>query len=387
MKLLVLTHALLDIHSQKRWRDLAKCENINVQLVLPKKWVVNWFGNRNTYFIQSENDKYFSIKATKTTNDSNFSMYFFLGLKRVIQNFKPTIIYPTHESNQTIQMVFSRWLYYPKAKLIFFTMSEHVRTAPPLSFSPRHLIGYCWRRTAWWLLCNGTDAAICHYPAIKEQLIKEGYKKPILIQTQIGVDETIFKPNKSKVINLNKSFNFDSYIIGFVGRVISDKGIWDIANTMNHLPSNIKLAIVGGGEELEKVKEFSIVNGWSERLIIYGQVSTNKVAQIMQELDCLFIGSRESDGWVDTFPNVVAQAMATGIPVIGSNSGAIPYLLGGKGLIYEPGKISEIVNHITTLIESPSLSHNIGISLRQRALEEFCTEGLNRNFIKFVDKL
>ena len=133
MKLLVLSHALLDIHSQKRWRDLAKCDKINVQLVLPKKWVVTWFGNKNNHFIEDQVDGFFSIKATPTTNDWNFSMYFFKGLKKILQNYNPSIIYPTHESNQTIQMVFCRWLFYPKAKLVFFTMSEHVRTAPPLS--------------------------------------------------------------------------------------------------------------------------------------------------------------------------------------------------------------------------------------------------------------
>ena len=384
MRILVLSHALINPIAQARWRKMANVGKNHIQLVVPKRWVVLWFGKKNINNISDEQGDLFSIKTAKTTSDWNFSFYFFRGLRKVISDFKPDVIYPTHESNQTIQMVLLHRFFFRRSKLLFFTMSQHVRTAPPLSFHPRHLIGFCWRRLAWWLLCNGTNGAICHYPAIKDQLRKEGYKKPILIQTQIGVDETIFKPDANERINIRSKLGLNGFIVGFVGRVISDKGIWDIADAISQISYDVGLLIVGDGPDLDKLCDIATEGGWRERLHLQGEVPLIEVANIMQAMDCLFLGSRDTDGWVDTFPNVVAQAMSVGIPVIGSQSGAIPFLLGGRGLLYKQGDIDEILSHINNLYIDESLGIKIGSSLRERALSEFCTESINDKFIDFL---
>ena len=53
------------------------------------------------------------------------------------------------------------------------------------------------KRLMWNNIKKNTDAAIVHYPGCLESLRKLGYSKPIYLQTQVGVDEKIFKPEEN----------------------------------------------------------------------------------------------------------------------------------------------------------------------------------------------
>ena len=387
MKLMVLSHALIQPEVQTRWRKLAASGKTHVRLVVPKRWVQTWFGVEEIFEGRDEEKDGFEVKTTRTTSESNLSFYFFRGLRRQLREFDADVIYPTHECNQTIQMVLWRWLFSRHSRLVFFTMSVHPRISSPTSLHPRRIIGYCWRRIAWWLLCHGTDAAVCHYPAIKDQMQREGYDRPILIQTQIGVDEDLFHPDHQEGEKMRTKLGLNGFVVGFVGRIIWEKGILDIAEAIGRLPADVHLLAVGNGPDRNRLEAIALKGGWAKRLCLTGSVSPAEVAVYMRAMDCLVLGSRTTKGWVDTFPNVVAQAMSTGLPVIGSNSGAIPFMLGGRGLLFQEASVDEIIDHIMTLRADAALRAGIGMSLRERALAEFCVAGINRRLIEFLQTI
>ena len=387
MKLMVLSHALIQREAQARWRKLVKSGTHQVRLVVPKRWVVNWFGVEQILEGCDEEIDGLAVKTLSTTSESNLSYYFFRRLGRELREFDADVIFPTHESNQTIQMVLWRWFFSRRSRLVFFTMSEHKRLAPPVSLHPRHLLGYCWRKIAWGLLCHGSDAAVCHYPRIKEQMRREGYNRPILIQTQIGVDEDLFRPDIRDREGMRTKLGLNGFVVGFVGRITLEKGILDIAEAIGHLPTDTVLFVVGDGPDRDRLKNMALKSGWEKRLHLTGVVSPSEVAAYMRAMDCFVLGSRTTEGWVDTFPNVVAQAMATGLPVVGSNSGAIPFMLGDRGLLFQEGSVDEIVDHLTNLRIDGTLRLRMGESLRERALSEFCVGGINGSLIEFFQSV
>ena len=385
MKLMVLSHALIGRPAQARWRKLAKSSTNQVRLIVPKRWVTTWFGPEQILDGYDEEADGFEVKTTRTTSESNFSSYFFRGLRQQLREYDPDVIFPTHESIQTIQMVLWRWLFSRRSRLVFFTMSVHHRTSPPTSLSPRRLVGYCWRRIKWWLLCHGTDAAVCHYPAIKDQMQREGYNRPILIQTQIGVDEDFFRPDIQDGERMRTKLGLNGFVVGFVGRITWEKGILDIAEAIGRLPKDVHFLVVGDGPDRNRLVDVASMSGWETRLHLTGQVSPTDVASHMRAMDCLVLGSRTTEGWVDTFPNVVPQAMATGLPVVGSNSGAIPFMLGDKGSLFQEGSVNEMVDHLIKLRNDRTQRLRMGESLRERALAEFCVGGINGRLKEFFE--
>lgn len=387
MKLIVLSHALIQRHAQVRWRKLAASGTTHVRLIVPKRWVQTWFKAEQIFEACDEEEGNFEIRTAKTTSMSNFSFYFFRGLRRHLCEFDADVIFPTHESVQTVQMVLWRWLFSRRSRLVFFSMNVLPRLSPPKSLHPRRIAGYFWRRLTWWLLCHGTDAAVCHYPAIKVQIQREGYNRPILIQTQIGVDEDLFHPDIHNKGMLRAKLGLNGFVVGFVGRITWEKGILDIAEAIGRLPSDVHLLVVGDGHDKNRLEDLAAKGGWSNRLHLAGLVTSAEVASLMQAMDCLFLGSRTTKEWVDTFPNVIPQAMATGLPVIGSDSGAIPFLLGKRGLLFQEGSFDEIVGHVMNLRNNETLRSQMGESLRERALSEFCVVGINRRLTEFLQSV
>ncbi len=384
-KLMVISHALVQEESQARWRKIA--DKISVCLVVPQRVVSKWFSVEKVFTGQSVKLDNFEVKAVKTSNETNFYLYFICKFSLLLKTLKPDIIYSVSENIQLLQTVVWRRLFLPKAKLVFFTMDLRARTSGSRNVSLRYLHSYIIERFVWCLVRGGTDAAVCHYPAIADRLRHDGYNKPILVQTQIGVDESAFYPDDSDGKSRRFTLGLAGFVVGFAGRITAEKGIFEIASAMLALPKDVHLLVVGDGPEKSELEARAKREGWGDRLTITGYVPIAEVPSLMRAMDCFVLGSRTTSTWTDTFPLVVAQAMATGIPVIGSSSGAIPYQLGQEGLVFDEGDSISLSKHIVTLYNNQELRNHIGKKLRERALQKFCVEGINHSFLKFLESI
>jgi glycosyltransferase involved in cell wall biosynthesis len=75
---------------------------------------------------------------------------------------------------------------------------------------------------------------------------------------------------------------------------------------------------------------------------------------------------------------VLAEAMACETPVIGSNSGEIPYVIDDAGLIFPEGNAEELAMCARKLIENSELNATLAAKGRQRVLEHYTQEQIAR---------
>jgi glycosyltransferase involved in cell wall biosynthesis len=68
---------------------------------------------------------------------------------------------------------------------------------------------------------------------------------------------------------------------------------------------------------------------------------------------------------------VVIEAMACQVPVIGSDCGAIPELIGDGGIIFPAGDDTQLASHVKTMHDEPGLRKTLGARGRQRVLENY----------------
>jgi glycosyltransferase involved in cell wall biosynthesis len=66
--------------------------------------------------------------------------------------------------------------------------------------------------------------------------------------------------------------------------------------------------------------------------------------------------------------------MSCGVPVVGSDSGEIPEVLGGAGLIFPEGKADQLAELLDTLLLSPAERERLSRAGRERVLQCFTTE-------------
>ncbi len=140
--------------------------------------------------------------------------------------------------------------------------------------------------------------------------------------------------------SISKSHGLRGPVIGYLGRLTEAKGI-DIFAEALVLAADAKWAalVVGSGPAEERLRERLMAAGLAERVIFSGAVGHDQAAGYLRAMDLLVVPSRTTPSWKEQFGRVIIEALACGVPVIGSDSGHIPSLLHetGGGWIFPEG--------------------------------------------------
>lgn len=136
--------------------------------------------------------------------------------------------------------------------------------------------------------------------------------------------------------------------IVFVGRLINGKGTADLISAAKILP-DIEVTIVGDGPERERLQQMA--KGLPIKFV--GRVDHDEVANYLKRARLLVLPSHAGDG----LPNVILEAMSFGLPVISTRTAGIPdvVLHQKTGLLFNPGDVQELANHIRLLLEDDDL--------------------------------
>ena len=389
LKIAIISHALVIPVFQNRWKQLAQDKNYEIHLLIPKYWEQTWFGEKVIYDQKEVHDENFHLYPMATTSLRNWGKYLFKSIDGKFRKIKPDLIYIIHEESILIhhQIYLYKKLFAPEAKIIFFSMNA--RGIPyQKATNPIKRIVHKWM---WENIKKNTDAALVHYPGCVDSLRSGDYKKPIYLQTQVGVDETLFSPNKEIREKYRKKIGFeDKFIIGYTGRLTTDKGVDDLVAVFIKLSKryeNIALLLVGNGDLKKPIEEDIKVNNLENRVSITGFIDQGEVPNYMNAMDTFVLGSKTMPHWIDTFPLVTVQAQAIKVPVIASNSASIPWQLDDSARIFKEGDRADLSSVIVEFIENKDLRDSYAIKGQKRSHENFCHDGMTKNFKKIVDQV
>lgn len=176
-----------------------------------------------------------------------------------------------------------------------------------------------------------------------------------------------YLPNTDMGNDVIRTCNVDQFRIGFVGRICSSKGIETFLGALQHLPETCVGVVAGTGEEkiIDRLQNY-------ERIRYLGVVSS--IAEVLGEIDVLVLPSLTTTLWSEQFGRVLAEAMSAGVVVIGSDSGAIPDVIGDTGLIFREGDVAGLVDRVMSVAENQSLRESLAQKGRARFGECFSCE-------------
>lgn len=140
------------------------------------------------------------------------------------------------------------------------------------------------------------------------------------------------------------------------------------------------MLLVGDGPMQKEIEDLKQRKPWGERIILTGSVSMDEVPSYMRVMDCFVLGSKTMPHWIDTFPLVTVQAQACGVPVIGSDSGAIPWQLGESALLFTESDREKLKERVRMYALNEELRLSYAKAGRKRSLDNFCTQGMTKNF-------
>ena len=188
----------------------------------------------------------------------------------------------------------------------------------------------------------------------------------------VGADTAYFQPATSDrrlQIRLELGLSPDEFVIGFVGRFESEKGLDDLLAAFSQIRDTntkpVRLICVGNGSLKEKLELLH------PNVLTFSPGGSSQVLPYYQVLDVLVLPSRTTQKWKEQFGRVIVEAMACGVPVIGSSSGAIPEVIGDAGLIFQEGDVDQLSCRLSDLIGDGSLCQVLAEKGLSRIIQEY----------------
>lgn len=291
-----------------------------------------------------------------------------------MRDFRPHIVHAEEEPDSLtgLQVAICRRLFAPQARLLFHTWQNQDRH---LSWSVRWVL----ERTL-----AAADAIFCANQEAVALLEQRGYTRPTPLIPAVGVDTALFVPRTSRADG--------PFVVGFVGRLVVEKGIDTLIDAVARLaadapPRPLQLRIIGAGPEELALRRRVDAAGLGARVDFVPPAPPAQIAGLMAELDVLVLPSRTTVVWKEQLGRVLLEAMATGVPAIGSDSGAIPEVIGDAGLIFPEGDVAGLAGALGRLLTDPALARALAERGVVRAREEYSQSVLAARTVDFYRKV
>jgi sugar transferase (PEP-CTERM/EpsH1 system associated) len=196
-------------------------------------------------------------------------------------------------------------------------------------------------------------------------------------QSQIG--------HPSEPIRKEFSIPLAAPLIGTVGRLHPTKGHQDLIKAFAHLHTqwpDVYLLLVGDGEMRHKLIRQADDLQLSNRIIFTGV--REDISSILATLN-LFVLPSLSEG----MPNVILEAMATGLPVVATSVGGVPELVvnGVTGILTPPNNPTALAEAILELLHAPEKAAAMGRAGRQRIKTHFTIDRMVEQYESLYQEL
>lgn len=355
MKILMISKALVTGVYQRKVEELAKLPGVELRVIVPPFWREERVGD-----LQLERrfvDGY-ELTVEPMRFNGHHHLHYYPGLRRHIQEFRPDIV---HVDEEPYNLVAAHAAYHARqvgAELVFFAWQNLYRRYPPPF---RQIEKYVYRSASAGIVGN-RDA--------RYVLRQKGYRGPLTVIPQFGVDPAIYQrrdvpPGQQQVI-------------GYIGRLVPEKGIETLIEAVVSLPQRPELWIVGSGDHQPALQDLVSQLGISSQVQFPGPTPAEEVPALLSKMDALVLPSRTRPNWKEQFGRILVEALACEVPVIGSSSGEIPYVIGDGGLVFPEGDADELADRLAKILNDPDYARRLGEAGRKRVLERYTQEQIAR---------
>ncbi|NDJ79275.1 MAG: glycosyltransferase family 4 protein, partial [Chloroflexi bacterium] len=270
---------------------------------------------------------------------------------REVRDFQPDLVHIDEEPYNLATWLALRQAKRAGARTLFFSWQNIVRRYP-----------WIVRQGERWVL-RTVDYAIMGTHSAAEVWREKGYSGPLAVIPQFGVDPDIFRPP-------DRPRQGGTFTVGFVGRLVPEKGGALLLDALARLGGLWQLDIIGDGPEKGKLQDQAAHLRVADR-VSFGTLPSTRMPGYYQGLDVLVVPSLTRPNWKEQFGRVIIEAMACGVPVIGSDSGAIPDVVGEAGIIVREDSVDAVVQALRQVVHNPDQRRELAARGRQRVLEHF----------------
>ncbi len=236
-------------------------------------------------------------------------------------------------------------------------------------------------------IAKKADLFIATTNEIREGLLRDGIPSEKILRITNFIDtESFFPITRGNRGYLKKLKGLDNLIIVlYSGRFVRRKGVeillkaWKEASRNR---SNSKLLLLGEGPLLNEMKGLTKRIGLTESVQFMGHVSN--VVEFLHMADIFVLPSLQ-----EGMPNALLEAMACGLPVIGTRIGGVVDIIDDRknGILIEPGNVKSLARALGELLENESLRNELGERAYEKIKREYSLDTVVGKYIQLYSNL
>jgi glycosyltransferase involved in cell wall biosynthesis len=367
MRVLLISHTCISrTAGQPKAYELSQMPDVELRVLVPDRWYEygEWKQAQTAY------SPHLDLRIGKVlwpwAGPGQWYAHWYPRLLPLLRDFRPDII-DLWEEPYGLVSAHATWLrntFFPQTRIVAETEQNINKHLPPpfgqfRNYTLRH-----------------ADFAIGRNVEALDVLRGNGFRGTARVVPN-AVDAELFRPlNKTEArqsilreLSLKEN---PLFLIGYVGRLVEEKGLTDLVDALRFLPSNVHVLFVGSGPldtELQRL---------ARELKVEAQVHflpsrpLEELPIVMNALDVFVLPSRTTPSWKEQFGRVIIEAQSCATPVIGTDSGAIPEVVGNGGLVIPERNSQALAQAISTLQQNPAQRAAMGAAGR-RQVEQLYT--------------
>lgn len=347
MRALMLSKALVAGPYQRK-AELIAAAGVDLVVAVPSFWRD---GDRPQP-LERMYTRGYRLVETPVRRPGDFHLHHYPALGRLLAQTEPEVVHVDEEPYNLATFLALRAARQVGARSLFFTWQNLQRQYPPPF---RWFERYAYRRA---------DGAIAGSQSAAGVLAKKGYRGPLWVIPQFGVDPQVFHPPPTRE-------GTGPLQIGFAGRLVAGKGVDLLLDALALLEAPWRLSIVGDGPERSRLALRAADLGVLGQVSFTSWLPSTAVPEFMRRMDVLVLPSRTTPMWIEQFGRVLIEAMACETVCVGSDAGEIPHVLGAAGIIFPENDAPALRAHLARLASNPRLRRDLGAAGRRRVLEHF----------------
>jgi glycosyltransferase involved in cell wall biosynthesis len=348
MRVLRIAHSSLTPALRHRERALARCyPDVDLQVITTKRW------REAEVEVDATPDDLFPVRTARTYLSKHIQLFAYdpRPIIKALQTHRPHLIDLNHEpySVACAELLTLCGWFAPNVPIVMQTAQNiHHTYPPPFSWLEQR----AFRRVAGAYACSET---------VVEVLRAKGFTKPAPI-VPFGVSTEAFRPRPA-----GSKRSDGPLTIGFVGRMLPGKGLNVLAAALEKLKSEEwRLLVVGDGSECIEFEQRLTAAGLSDRAVYTGAINFDLVPAYFHQMDMLVLPTETTKRMREQFGRVLVEAMASGVPVIGSTCGAIPEVIGDAGLVFTEGDADALAGELRRMLSAEDLRERLVVAGLER---------------------
>ncbi len=360
LRIAVVSHACAVGVNRVAWQAMVEHYGVEVTILAPRRW-------------RTAEGRVFELEPTggparvvglTVLGWGHPIVHLWPGLVRALVSLRPHVVFLDEEpySLPAVQLVLARKRL-RSALVVYAKQNVFKRYPPPFGWAERHLL-----QSADWMVAVA--------PPSRQVLEAKGCQAPVSVVPH-AIDVRLYTPGDGQA--LRRRLGMTGPVVGYMGRLVPEKGVIDLLAAAARLAQRgrrCNVLIVGSGPERRRLRDYA------ERHLpgavqFVGPVPHDQSPDYYRCMDVLVLPSRDAAHWREQLGRTLLEALACGIPVVGSDGGSIPGVIAATaGKVFRQGDVEDLARAIETLLADEGLRRELAERGRERVVREFSAEAI-----------